>query len=29
MRECYAKLFSRFWPEYRKGIAPGLYTVSR
>jgi len=26
MRECYRKLFARFWPDYRRGIAPGLYT---
>ena len=25
MRECYRKLFARFWPDYRRGIAPGLY----
>jgi hypothetical protein len=25
MRECYQKLFARFWPDYRRGVAPGLY----
>lgn len=26
MRECYQKLFARFWPDYRRGVAPGLYS---
>jgi hypothetical protein len=27
MRECYRKVFDRFWRDYRRGIAPGLYAV--
>lgn len=25
MRECYQKVFDRFWRDYRRGVAPGLY----
>jgi hypothetical protein len=27
MRECYQKVFDRFWRDYRRGIAPGLYAL--
>ncbi len=25
MRECYQKVFDRFWRDHRRGVAPGLY----
>jgi hypothetical protein len=27
MRECYEKVFDRFWRDYRRGLAPGRYAI--